>query len=140
MFFKLKIDKYWRKTFKKGQAKRDDDIFCGSRGAKADPGPAHRALVLPFGKKKLGVVFVNFYSITHIYFKYSNMQCLQFVFCSLLSLTTKRQGICEGASKQSQEPKVLKVLKIFPDTFLLVGYTLYPSHTHFQFAFALFLL
>ena len=56
---------------------------------KADPAPAHRARAPLFENFK-GCIFENFESITRINFIVINMQCLQYVFYSLISLQKHR--------------------------------------------------
>ena len=73
--------------------------------AKADPGPAHQARA-PLFENFLGLVFVNFDSITRMYFHCSEHAVLTI---SILSstLTTKTENMCERALKHSQTPRIL---------------------------------
>ena len=81
--------------------------------SKADPAPAHRARAPPF-EIFYGCIFGNFDSMTRTNLIVINIQCLQCVFYSVLSIQ-KHICICKGASKQSPglknyTPSILKFL------------------------------
>ena len=66
--------------------------------SKAEPGPAHA----PWFEKKLGDIFGK----TCIYFDFSKRT--MFTICILFTtLMTKTKGMCEGASKQTQDLKII---------------------------------
>ena len=67
---------------------------------KADPAPAHP----PFWNFQ-GFIFEKFDCITRIHFIVTNKQSLQSVFYLISTLTTKAQGMIEGASNQSPDLK-----------------------------------
>ena len=71
--------------------------------SKADPGQAHRARA-PLFENFWVFVFENFDRITRIFFNCS--QHTMFTICfSISTLATKTYNVCEGASKQSPDPK-----------------------------------
>ena len=71
--------------------------------SKADPGPAHLKRAPRFEKN--GVCFCKFQQRnTH---QFNCSQHAMFTICTLFStLTTRRYGICQGALKQSPDPKI----------------------------------
>ena len=74
-----------------------------SKTSKADPGLQAQWLRTTFFQNFFNFVFVKFDCITLIYFNCS--QHAMFSICILCSTLTAKQGMCEGASKQSPDPK-----------------------------------